>query len=58
MARVHLGFKCVKTKHSGILVKMTDAEFVNKIEDLEHIAIFGFDGNIIPQYTPFLPRFV
>lgn len=39
---------------------MADAEFVNKIEDLEHIAIFGFDGNINInlQYTPFMPRFV
>lgn len=23
---------------------MVDPEFVDKIEDLEHIAIFGFDG--------------
>lgn len=31
---------------------MADVAFENKIEDLEHIAIFGFDGNLNKTVIP------
>lgn len=37
---------------------MAEVAFENKIEDLEHIAIFGFDGNFEKKFSFPIPMFI